>query len=254
MATACKEILKKKIEDEFFSKALLPEEGMIKDKLTEIVTNMDKQIVYENKLDFRQSGCTFTLLLYFGGGFIIANIGMAHCLLATTREVKHGTSSRGNVSSVAGSDVFHMSQVSGGSTMTAKTATFATTNPTKAVAFLYRATHELTESLYGGRIEGLNLAEAKNMQMELLTTEHAVSNYDELLRLVQAGGIVCKDRKKSDLPYYARSFKLYDTAVPLESQGTGTDPAPGTAPGTRAEERPNLKISRFRWPLLRLGL
>lgn len=117
------------------------------------------------------------------------------------------------MSSMGGSEIFKMSNASGVSGLTNKTATFATTNPTKAVAFMYRATQELMAGLYGGKFADMNLSDAKATQMDLLTNEHSVTNYEELLRLTQSGGVVCKDRKKMEMPYYARPFKLYATGT-----------------------------------------
>jgi len=230
----CKEILKKRIEDEFFFRSIIPEEGAIKERLNEIITNMDKQIAFENKCDFKQSGCTFTLLIYYTGTFYLANIGSAHCLWTTQKESKYGTSSRGNMSSIGGSEVYKMSNISGGgSGITAKTASYATTNPMKAVAFLYKATNDLVTNLYGGRFPEMNLADVKNTQMEIISTDHSCTNYEELLRLTQMGGSVAKDRKKTDLPYYARVFKLYMNPL-VVNQGL-----------PYSSEWPALKVSRY---------
>ncbi len=214
MAAQCKEVLKKKVEDEFFFRQMPADETAVKEKLTEIVINTDKQIAFEGKCDFKLSGCTFTMVLYYSGILFIANVGNAHCMGVAAKENKHGNSSRGNMSSIGGSEVFKMSSAgaSAVSGMTSKTAAFATTNPTKAVAFLYRATQDLTNTIYGGRFSDFSLADARAIQMDILTSEHNVTNYEELLRLTQAGGVVCKDRKKTDMPYYVRPFKLYTGA------------------------------------------
>ncbi len=231
MAEQCKEILQKKVEDEFFFKQVSLEETAIKEKLSEVIVNMDKQLAFEGKCDYKTSGCTLTLVLYFNGAFFVANVGAAHCLYASARDNRH--SSRGNVSSAAGSEIFKMSNASGVSGMTSKTATFATTNPTKAVAFLYKATQDLTTNLYGGKFGDFSLGDSRSAQMDIVTTEHSVTNYEELLRISQAGGVVCKDHKKGDLPFFAKPFKLY--MDPTTSH-------PGVA---QTGDWPGIRVSRY---------
>ena len=238
----CKEILKKRVEDEFFFRQAGPDEAAIKGKLNEIIASVDKQIAFENKCDFKMSGCTFTLLLFYTSTFYVTNVGAAHCLYTSAREAKHGPSSQGGVSSVVGSDMFKMSTISGGSGLTGKSATFATTNPMKAATFLYKAASELMDDIYGERAFGANLKNTRNHQIEIITTEHSVCNYEELLRLSQTGGIVCKDRKKTDLPYYARPFKLY--------QG----PTAAATTGIPSINWPALRVSRYALSLIHTTL
>lgn len=201
--------MKKRVEDEFFYKELILEEAAVKEKLNEILANTDKQIAYENKCDYKLSGCSFTLLLNYNNVLYLANMGAVHCLYVSAKETKKGTSSRGNASSFAGSEIFKMSQASGGSAFSAKTTAFATTNPMKAVALLFRATNDLTTPIYGGKFSGFHLNDVRSTEMEIITNDHTVTNYEELLRVIPSGAEVCKDKKKHDLPYYARNFKLY---------------------------------------------
>ena len=69
--------------------------------------------------------------------------------------------------------------------------------------------------VHNAKIPDFDIEFSKKFQMEIITENHNVSNYDELLRVTREGALVCKDKKKVDLPYYVRPFKLYiNPAVP----------------------------------------
>ena len=215
--TQCKAILKKKIKDELLESKDSIEEADIKEKLEDIVSSTDKRLAYDKLSEYNFGGCIFTLVLFYMNTLYIVNLGSAHCLHATLKEPNLKTvHSRGNLSSVAGSEA-RVSNLGSEFGSVAKGEVYSTNNPMKAATFLYTATRELMTRVHDAKLNDFNANIANKVQMEIISTDHSVTNYDELLRLSQKGSAVCKDRKMVDLPYYARSFKFYANPTDSES-------------------------------------
>jgi serine/threonine protein phosphatase PrpC len=206
----CKEILKKRITDELIDSEGYMDETDIKSKLEDIVNNTDKQIAFDKTCDYKLSGCTFTLVLFYISTFYIVNVGSAHCLYSTLKDSStlKTTNSKDNLSSMAGSEN-RVSNLGSEFGLVTKGHIYSTNNPMKAATFLYTVTRELMTKIHNVKLNNFNANIANKIQMEIISTDHSVTNYDELLRLSKEGSIVCKDRKKIDLPYYARPFKFY---------------------------------------------
>ena len=127
----------------------------------------------------------------------------SHCLLIGNK-VK--ASSKGNISYMEQSE-FSISNH--GDEVSHSKGILSTSNPVKASTFLYSATNNLMDKVYGGRLPGFDFKCISNINMEILTIDHSASNYDELLRLALNGGTVCKDKWKTDISYYARTLNIY---------------------------------------------
>lgn len=215
----CKEILQKRITDDFLQSDAYTEEADIKKKLEEIVGNTDRQIAFDKTCDCKLNGCTFTFVVFYKSIFYTVNVGSAHCLYTTLKEASaKSNASRGNLSSMAGSEA-RVSNLGSEFGSVTKGATYSTNNPLRAATFLFTATRDLMTKVHNAKLHNFNANIANKVVMEIVSTDHSVTNYDELLRLTKEGSVVCKDKKKVDLPYYARPFKFYiDPATPSSHQ------------------------------------
>lgn len=208
LMSQCKSLLQARLNADFFNNTLIFDENTAKTEIMKIVENVDKQIIMEKKCDVVTSGCTFTIVIYFKEIFYIANVGGAHCIYATYNEPKTESSARRPSVSRIESERRSI-PMSNFIVRNENTTVRATRNPMKAAGFLYNSARESMIPLYGDDLLEFNLKTILGTHIDMLTSDHSMTNYDEVLKFTELGCDICKDKKKDDLPFYARPFKLY---------------------------------------------
>ena len=139
------------------------------------------------------SGCYCTITIIYRGLIITSNVGNSKSVLIRKKinlENQDGIATRTVKSFASGSSNAIM------------------IDSVKASMYVYKAYSHIYSRLYGAHSLP-HITMTNYFTLENLSTDHAVSDYDELLRIKKEGGIIRRDMKNITFEHYLCNFKLY---------------------------------------------